>query len=415
MQHRGSLTTNTPQPLFAYVLLAFIAMATLAYLNYLPALVSSLAGALGFTQAQAGQIVAANGYGALAGSTIAIYLVNKLRWQNTLLSCLTLLCLLELTNALANSYVLMLGWRFVAGITGGIGLGIAVSVLARLANPDRAFGMLLFMQFSSGSLVIYLLPKLTLWLGANAVFYVSAAIAALALLLLRCLRTISLTHTVSAKPNSAIHAPAQKLCFTNKLRNSMLLLLAIALYQAAASAIWAYASLIGQSAAISTNDITSAIAISGLAGLAGAMLPVLSGRRVSRLTLLLPATAISKLSALLLTFNLLPVNAILYGSALALLFFCWPAVVSLLLAVSAKLDNSGRLATIAALVSSVGLATGPLLGSALLGNNNFSVLLYSCVALFLLSYLLLYIPVRALDRLATAGHSAIDIKPEYQR
>ena len=409
MHHNRSLLANTPQPMFAYIFLAFIAMATLAYLNYLPSLVSSLAGALGFTQTQAGQIVAANGYGALAGSAIAIYLVNKLRWQSTLLSCLALLCLLELTSALASSYALMLSWRFVAGIAGGIGLGMAVSVLARLANPDRAFGMLLFIQFSSGSLVIYLLPQLTLWLGANAVFYVSTAIAALALMLLHCVKAITLTPGAPVNVDSAVSIPAHRLSYAT------LLLLAIALYQAAASAIWAYAGLMGQGAAISADKVSSAIAVSGLAGLAGAMLPVLSGRRVSRLTLLLPATALSALSALLLTLNLLPIDAILYGSALALLFFCWPAVVSFLLAVSAELDSSGRLATIAALVSSLGLASGPLLGAALADNNNFSALLFSCAVLFLLSYLLLFIPVRALDRLATEASSAIDVKPEYQR
>lgn len=390
---------KTPAPLAKvtlshYLLLAFIAMATLAYLNYLPALVNALAADLGFTDAEAGQIVAANGYGALAGSAAAIYLVSKLRWQAALLSCLALLGILELSSVLADNYYLMLSWRFLAGIVGGLGLGIAFSVLARLPNPDRAFGLLLLLQFTTGSLVIYLLPLLSTLLGANAVFYAGAALAVIGLLFLRCLPAISLQTTAAVVPASAVRMRP-----VSRRRHAVLLLLAIALYQTAASAIWAYASLIGQSAGLADAAVNSTLAISGLTGLLGALLPVLSGSRFGRLNWLLSGIALSALSALLLTLNLLPTLALGYGIALALLFLCWPAVVSFMLAVSAELDHSGRLATVAALVSSVGLASGPLFGAALLGDN-FLALLYSCAALFLLSYLLLFKPVRAQEQSA---------------
>ena len=75
----------------SYFLLAFSAMAGLAYINFLPGVVNALAGGIGFSEAEAGQIVALNGYGGLLGSIVAIFLVRKLHWQSTMLILLALL------------------------------------------------------------------------------------------------------------------------------------------------------------------------------------------------------------------------------------------------------------------------------------------------------------------------------------
>ena len=129
----------------------------------------------------------------------------------------------------------MLGWRFVAGVLGGLSLGVAFSVLARLNNPDRAFGTLLFVQFSVGSLVVYLLPSLEALINAYAVFYVMASIALLSVVFITFLPRLDLSKDVKQRPRSAF----------GEYRNACLLLAAITLYQIAASAIWAYVGLIG--------------------------------------------------------------------------------------------------------------------------------------------------------------------------
>lgn len=378
----------------SYFLLAFSAMAGLAYINFLPGVVSALAGGIGFSEAEAGQIVALNGYGGLLGRIVAIFLVRKLHWQSAMLTLLALLAVIDLSTAWFTHYSALLAWRFVAGLCGGLSLGIAFAVLARLDNPDRAFGTLLFVQFSIGSLVIYLLPALEHVLGAYAVFYLMAAIAVLALLFLLCLPTPTLTPAAVGRAQALAGAARAGLT-----QHAVLLLLAIMLYQTAASAIWAYAGLIGQAAGMATASVNNAIALTGLLGLAGAMLPVLTGQRFGRLNLLLAAIVLSLSAALLL--NVAGHN-LLYIGALAMLFFAWPAVLAYLLAVIAATDSSGRLATIAAVVSSIGMATGPLLASALLDNGNFSALLYSCALLFLCSYVLLFKPVLAFEKPAAA-------------
>lgn len=395
LQHLDLTKPPANHPLI-YFLLAFIAMAGLSYINFLPGVVNALAGGIGFTKVEAGQIVALNGYGALLGSAIAIFLVRRLQWRPAMLAFLALLTLIDFSTLWIQSYSVMLGWRFFAGVAGGLSIGMAFSVLARLDNPDRAFGTLLLLQFSVGSLVIYLLPALEQLSSAYAVFYVMAAIAALSLVFMLCLPAPALNRASVAGPAALGSEPGGR-----AYRSALLLLLAIMVYQIAASAIWAYVGLIGLAANIAGDSVNTYIALTGMTGLAGAMLPVITGQRFGRLHFLLALSALSVTAALLLNYSQ---HTLLYVLAMALLFFCWPAVLSYLLAVSAQTDSSGRLSAIAALVSSVGLATGPLFAAGLLDNGNFALMLYVCALLFLLSCLLLLKPVLAQEKHRPALH-----------
>lgn len=378
----NKISANT---IWIYFSLAFISMAGLAYINFLPGVVNALAGGIGFSAVQAGQIVALNGYGGLVGSTVAIFLVRRANWKTVVVTCLTLLTLVDIASVWIEGYSAMLGWRFLAGVLGGLSLGVAFSVLARLDNPDRAFGTLLFVQFSIGSLVVYVLPGLEALINAYAVFYVMASFAVLSVVFIVFLPRVHLIKEITKRPKALF----------GEYRNACLLLLAIMLYQIAASAIWAYVGLIGLAAGIASERVSSYIAITGLLGLLGAMLPVVTGSRLGRLSWVFTGVALSIMAALLLAFAQ---HATLYISAMALLFFSWPAVQAYLLAVTADIDGSGRLSTMAAVVSFVGLATGPLLASSLLGNGNYSLMLYTCTMVFLMSYLLLIKPVQAQER-----------------
>lgn len=395
-QNRKKTATKHYLP---YLLLAFIAMSGLSYLNFLPGLVNALASGIGFSETQAGQIVALNGYGGLLGSAIAILLVRRVRWQPTLLLCLLGLTLIDITTArpmtpeplgTQNTLDAMLYWRFAAGAIGGLALGLAIAQLAKLDNPDSAFGCLLFVQFSVGSLVMLLLPNLEAKFGAYAVFYLMAGLSILSLLMLPCLPAQSAPMSQSGPAAASVRSS-----LSGNYLHASLLLLSIAAYQLAASAIWAYVGLIGLAADISPDDVNSYIAATGLLGLLGALIPMVLGQRYGRLPMLLSGTVFSITAVLLLNFA---AQHWLYLLAMALLFLAWPAVQSYLLAVSAAFDPSGRLSTVATLLAAVGLASGPLMASMLLTQNDFSKLLYSCAAIFLLSYLLLLRPVTAQEQ-----------------
>lgn len=384
-KERSARRAATPDRLTSYLLLAFIAMAGLAYINFLPGLVSALATGLGLSDAQAGRVVALNGYGGIVGTALAVVLVRRAPWRRALLALFAGLAVIDAISAEVTAYPTMLGWRFLAGVVGGLCVGIAFAALARLPNPDRAFGLLLCAQFCLGSLVIYLLPRAEVAWGAPAVFYVMVAFAVL---------SFAFVCFLPALPGDEADARA----VTDRVgisSNALLLMLAILLYQVSASGIWAYVGLIGLSAGRSAATVSTYIAATGLLGLAGALLPVLGGKRFGRLYWVLPGTALSVIAAAALVASQ---STALYLLAMAGLFFAWPAVQSYLLAVSAELDRSGQLSAVAGVVSYTGLASGPLLASSLLHENDFSIMLYSSAALFLLAGALLIKPVRATEQ-----------------
>ena len=379
----------------AYVFLAFIAMAGLSYINFLPGVVNALAGGLGFSDAEAGRVVALNGYGGIAGTMGAVFLVRRVDWRQVLLPALVVLAIIDVATVNIDDYRGMLGWRFLAGMVGGLCVGIALSVLARLNNPDRAFGLLLFLQFSVGSLVIYTLPSFELALGTHAVFCLMAALVFLSLVFLSFLPP-------RADNSRLINQPV------NWTVNTLLLMLAVLAYQIAASAIWAYVGLVGLDAGIAADDVSMYIAITGMLGLVSAMVPVVCGKRW-RLYWVLSGTGLSAIAALLLND---PVSAPLYVVAMALLFSSWPAVQSFLLAVTADMDSTGQLSTVAGVVSSVGLASGPLLASSLLDSGNFSPMLYTCALIFTSCLVLLFKPVQAQEE---SRENPIPFTTEMQR
>ncbi|WP_125560345.1 MFS transporter [Pseudoalteromonas rubra] len=364
----------------SYFCLAFVAMAGLAYLNFLPAVVDALAGGIGFSPQQAGTLVASNGYGALLGSICATFVVRHIAWKQALLITFLALCIMELCTAAWSTFTGLLVWRFIAGVLGGFSLGVSFAILARLNNPDRAFGALLLIQFSIGSMIIYAIPHLETLLGDYAVFYTMAGLVCLALLLLPLLPALP----------AANHPKQQTQRLQLSAKRSQLLL-AMLLYLVAASGIWAYAGQIGLAAGMSQQQTSQTIAMTGLLGLGGALLPILNPNRAHRAMFLSGGISLSVMAALLLCFAHFD---LIYMLALALLFFAWPAVHAYLLAVTAEQDSSGQLASFAAVVSSVGVASGPLLGSALLHSDVFTTMLSTFAALLALCLVLLLGPLK---------------------
>lgn len=345
-----------------------------SYINFLPGMVNALAGGIGFTDIEAGQIVALNIYGALAGCITAIFILKKVSWKSTMLCGLLLLALFDISTVWIDKYSRMLFCRFGAGLVGGLCMGISFSILARLASPDRAFGALLFTQFAICFAVMAALPPLETWLGYYAVFYVMASFSAISMFILSRLPL-----------NNLKSAPSAAQLRSTRNINVVSFMIALMIYLSAANAIWTYIGRIGINAGISEQNVSQYIAITSLLGLLGALLPVLSGKRLGRELCILIGISLSVAAVYFL--NISPFTSSNYLLAMCLIFFAWPAVNSYLLALIADLDLTGRLSSVAALVSLCGAATGPMMASALIEPTGFSLMLQSCLVTFLISAL----------------------------
>lgn len=380
-----------PTGTLSYVLVAFVAMSGLAYLNFLPSVLGALAGEIGWSESEAGQIVAANGYGGLVGSAVAIFIVRRVPWRATAAIASVALAGLDGTTVLIEGFVVTLSWRFLAGFFGGLSMGVVLAAMARWKEPDRGYGILLLLQFLLGSLVVYQLPRLAQQIGPYAVFALTAAIALTATLCLPLLPSLGLADVYRERASRRAESQSK----------TAWLLIGVFLYQSAAGAIWAYVGLIGQQAGNSADRVTESIALTGLLGIGGALLPTVLGKRYGRLVWITLGVLLSAASA----FTLHYADAYcLYVASMALLFFSWPAVQAFLLAASAELDATGQLSSAAGLAAALGLASGPLFASSLLRNGDYTLMLQVCTGVFLASWIVL---LRALRQKNSKTYSCL--------
>ena len=381
--------TQAADRLWLYALLALVATAGFFYVNIMAAIVDGLVTGLGFSNAQAGTIGAANIYGASVGSFAAVLLVRRIAWRPALFVLLSLLLLLDLGSTLVREPGLLTALRALHGFVGGMAVGVTYSVIARTRSPDRAFGMLLLVQFGLGGLGVMFLPTLVPDYGARILFLSLAALTACALAALAAIPRLEgarATDATAATPRLA--TPARV--------TASLALLALFLFQGGNMALSAFIIRLGEHYALGRDFIGQALGWATWIGAAGAGLVIFMGTRFGRLRPLLVA--------MLLT---LAGTAGFFWSGSQPVFFAanvgtaitWSFVVPYLFGMLSRLDASGRLATLGGFVSKLGLASGPMLAGQLLSNDDFPFLIAIAITALALSMFAMLAAARRIDRL----------------
>lgn len=374
--------------LWLYAGLALLATAGFFYVNIMSAIVDGLVTGLGFSNPEAGMVGAANIYGASAGSFIAVLLVRRLSWRSALVVLLTLLVLLDLVSLVVQSAPLLTGVRALHGLFGGMAVGVTYSVMARTRSPDRAFGMLLLVQFGLGGLGVMFLPTLVPRYGTSVLFLSLAALSAFALLVTFLLPRLAGTDSNARRDPSPLTLSARN--------TAAITLLALFLFQAGNMALTAFIIRLGEHFLLDRGFIGQALGWSTWIGASGAVLVIVMGTRFGRLRPLCLATLIT-----------LAGTAAFFRSDIAAVFFVanvgttitWSFVVPYLFGMLSRLDHSGRLATLGGFVSKLGLASGPLFAGYILRSNDFIPLITAAIVALALAGVAMFLAARRMDTL----------------
>lgn len=382
---RRSFPTAKADSILAGILLSFLATAGLFYVNIMAAIVDGLVSGLGLTDAQAGNIGSANIYGAALGALIAIILIKRIKWRPAAIAALIGLIAIDVLSIFITDASVLIWVRLLHGIIGGLLVGIAYGVIARTANPDRTFGVLLFVQFGLGGLGVMLLPRLVPIYGPQALFI------ALILFSLASLAMVPFLGHYPPRPKlSGVTAgPIQKrpLGFT---------LLAIFLFQAVNMALLAYIIRLGITYGLEREYVSTALGLATWVALLGPGLVIVIGTKYGRFWPLLLVMGLTLAGTALFHFS---GNKAAYMIANCGTGITWGMVMAYLLGMASQFDASGRTAAAGGFVSKIGLATGPVVaGQVLTAGYGFDVILNGALVLFVLSAVIMLIPARQLDR-----------------
>jgi len=375
----------SPTGMTARVFLAFLATAGLFYINILPTIVDGLIQALGFSNQQAGAVASANIYGAATGALLIVFLIKHINWRFASLLFLLVLISIDLASIFVSSPTALIAIRFLDGFVGGMLVGTGFSVIARTVQPDRTFGVLLFVQYGLGGVGVMFIPGMVPEYGTSILFLSLIAFSTATLLMLPFLPAYTVekpAHT-AGKPQAIRWLP---LC---------LALASLFLFQAANNGLYAYIIGLGEFYGMPQDFITTTLGISSWLGAAGAVLVILISDRFGYFKTLLLGIGLTTVANWALQFSEMPW---VFFVANVLVGITWAFSISYLLGLASRFDATGQMAALGGFASKMGLASGPAVAALIMGKNNYQLIIWVAVGALILCILTVIVPSLAQDR-----------------
>jgi predicted MFS family arabinose efflux permease len=376
----------------ARVLLSFLATAGLFYVNIMPALIDGLKEGIGFTNKEAGMVGSFNMYGGACGALLIAFIIRRLSWKPVARWMLLGLIVMDLLSMPVRDPVLLMLIRFAHGCIGGALVGVGFSVFARTKAPDRTFGVLLLVQAGAGGLGVMFLPFLVSAFGTPILFISLIGFSLITLLMLNFLPAYQ---AVGPASSSVAAAPLM-------LKPLLFALFSVFLFQAANMGLYAFIIGLGKNAGLEIAFISDTLGVANWLGMLGALLVVLLSTRLGIFKPILGGMLIAIFGSWALLHS--DVKSI-WISANFITGITWNFCIAYLLGMCARFDQTGQTAVWGGFASKMGLASGPMIGSFLLVQNNYALLVWMAVILLLIATIASGIPAWRLD------HSAKHLPP----
>lgn len=364
--------------IIAAIMYSIIATAGLFYVNLGGAFLSAFVDGLNIGRDQAGYIVSANKYGAAFGALIATFVVKRIEWRKTIFNLFLLMIVVDFISSLITSPSSLIYIRFLHGTIGGLSVGIGLSIIARTLNPDKIFGMLLVVQYSFGSLGIWAVPRLVESFGHIAVFGVLVSFTIMTIAILPFVPDVKKISSQSK--------------FKFKLNLNYLLIFALIglfLFQSSNMGVADYAFELGKDIGLINSQISNILTLANIISILGGVLVYLIGTKFGRTIPLIIGITIASLFTFMLHFS---DNVNIYFLANTMTGIAWAFVIPYILGLCATFDSHGQMAALAGFISKIGLASGPLVGSLLIIDYGFNLIINIATISLIFSLVFLLIP-----------------------
>ncbi|CUK18265.1 putative 3-hydroxyphenylpropionic transporter MhpT [Ruegeria denitrificans] len=368
----------------AGLVLGFLLAATSLIVNLAPIVVTGVSDAYGLDADTAGFVFAANVLGTSLGALVLSPLVEKINWRKSAAVTIVLMIGVDFATAVlginANLFVL----RFLSGLGVGAMIAMVFSVYSKTSHPERMIAYFtLLVIFLSGSLLV-ILPVYIEEVGISVLWYTLIVFYALALLTLPFLDSYPPLPDKD-EATSTHRAPALFIAS---------ILLAVFLFQVGTMASFIFAIEIGISHGMDFAMASGIVGVTYWVGAAGALFVIWLATKKGRTKPLLFLGILVSFGSLFLLSSF--IWAFLFACVTLSLGFSM--YLPYLMGVAAEMDNTGKAAAFSAFSSSVGLAFGPAIGSLLVGDDDFSKVVYLTAGLYSISVLLAFAPAKMLDK-----------------
>jgi hypothetical protein len=179
-----------------------------------------------------------------------------------------------------------------------------------------------------------------------------------------------------------------------QMRPLLLTLASIFLFQAANMGLFAFIIALGEHYMLEMDFISTTLGIANWLGLAGAGLVILIGSRFVYLKSLLGGITVTAVAIWALLYSNVPW---IWVVANCLVGITWGFTISYLLGLASRFDTKGQMAALGGFASKMGLASGPVLTAALLGKDNFELIIMAATVVMVITALTVWVPAKTQD------------------
>jgi hypothetical protein len=299
---------------------------------------------------------------------------------------------MDLFSMLVHGASALMGIRFAHGFIGGMLVGLAFSIIARTTAPDRTFGMLLLVQVLAGGLGVMGLPLLVPKLGTSVLFAALILFSAITLLMLQFLPDYPVRAPAPRTPGGAAGEPRWK--------PLLLGLFSVFFFQAANMGLFAFIIGLGTRQGLAIDFVSETLGMANWLSMLGAVLVIWVSTRYGIFKPILGGMLLSFVGTWAFSYSEMKWIWIAANVGTGI---TWNFVISHLLGMCARFDQTGQAAVWSGFASKMGLASGPMLASLIVGAGNYQALIVLALALLAFAMLSSAIPALALDREAVAS------------
>ncbi len=326
-----------------------ISMLALTMVAVQPMFAGALADKYGLDVRMLGILLGTEQAGGVLGALLAFWIIGRFDLRSIGAVSSLIAVIASVWTALSPPFEILLALRFLFSASSMTAYAVGIVVLARSIDPDRSFGIMLFLQtvFFAGYAAVFpdILKQTGFVFGLSsiALCFVFTMLAAFAM-------------PARQQPQ---HTPREEQPSIGSLpKDAMLILIATSLLQASIMVEWGFLERVGQSVNISANQLGYAFSVGLLGGLPGSLLPGVLGRRLGHW----PGIAIGTLFVLAANgiFAFTPAPLSHFTTALFVLNFGWCFAGAYYLGFIAQLDSNGRAARLIPFALAIGNMIGPL-------------------------------------------------------
>jgi len=346
----------------------------------MPVYISAAATAFSLTESQVGRLAAADLFGILASSLLMRLIVQRINWRLILISASGVVVITNLFCVSTEAYGPLIVLRFGAGLGAGAVLSLVMASVGQTRQPDRNVAIAIATQVALASIGLVGLPYLIDVFGLSSVYLLFAILTVLPLPLVCQLPTSAGPKLSKQDRNQEESSP-----------NAWLALIASSIFFLGQGAFWGYIGQVGASAGLSAAYVSKVLGLGAIVGFVSALLASWLGHRYGRIKPIGISSFAMCVAVLLLGGK---PDEIMFLLACQVYLFFWHFSIAFQVGIIVTVDHAGKAAVSIPAFQAIGLASGPLIGSFIVGADNFSQLYSLILIAIVISFILFLIVVK---------------------